>query len=122
MGCNPILLIISPCNEPQMSKKEKTSANLKVDSFKEFLRSGSATTIKTRTLKFLRDNPDKVFTAKELVAELDLIGRSSISLALVELVKEHFIERFGTKYDTNTNREIGSYWAVDSLPKAAANV
>jgi len=105
-----------------MSDKNNSSERIKRDSFKKFLESGSATTIKTKTLKFLRDHPTQSFTAKELVNVLELIGRSSISLALVELVKDGFIERFGSKYDTTTNREIGSYWALGSSPKAAANV
>ena len=122
LSLNVILLLVHCVNEIRMSDKNNSSERIKKDSFKKFLESGSATTIKSRTLKFLRDNQNESFTAKELVNALQLIGRSSISLALVELIKEGFIERFGSKYDTTTNREIGSYWALDSSPKVAANV
>lgn len=85
------------------------SKKIRLNSYTEFIKSGSSASIRQKILTYLLKNPEQSYTARELTKALELIGRSSITYPLLALVKQEKIEVAAKRYDSFTNREVGTY-------------
>jgi len=95
-----------------MSLKLNLPTLLRGKSFKKFVESGRAKTIIERCLLFLIENTIQTYSGKELVRELGLPDRCSLSHAISILSKNGLIEVTEAKYDPTTKREVSGYAAV----------
>jgi predicted AAA+ superfamily ATPase len=95
-----------------MSALNNLPAFLGGESFKKFVKSGRAKTIIERCLLFLIENTNQTYSGRELVRELGLPDRCSLSNAISVLSKNGLIEVTEAKYDPETKREVSGYAAV----------
>jgi predicted AAA+ superfamily ATPase len=95
-----------------MSLKLNLPTLLRGESFKKFVESGRARTIIEKCLLFLIENTNQSYSGKELVRELGLPDRCSLSNAISVLSKNGLIEVTEAKYDPTTKREVSGYAAV----------
>lgn len=105
-----------------MAIRAISSKTIRDNSYLKFIGSRSNATIKAKIFIFLRKNPSRAYTAKQLQELLFIKYRSSVCNPLAQLVHIRAIRVADIVYDSDTHREVGAYQIAPNLfTKAGPN-